>query len=303
MKYDHDGTSGTADGRTRDRVVRLLLEGGSATAAELSRQLGVSPAAIRRHLDAMVADGIITPTESRSRGPRGRGRPARRYALTEAGHQAGPNAYSDLAAGALHFLAEVGGASAVTQFADTRAVDLERRVREAVVAAEPADRPAALAEAMTAAGYTASVSELPTGLQICQHHCPVQFVAERFPALCDAETAVLARVLDTHVQRLATIAHGDGVCTTHIPAGHPPAGHPPAGHTAVSHTAADHPPAGTAPGMASRARSDRNGSDQSGSGKDGSARVLPDSAVAGSGPARPASLACPPSSSSEGFAL
>ncbi|WP_462186237.1 helix-turn-helix transcriptional regulator, partial [Frankia sp. CcWB2] len=238
MKYDHDGASGTADGRTRDRVVRLLLEGGSATAAELSRQLGVSPAAIRRHLDAMVADGIITPTESRSRGPRGRGRPARRYALTEAGHHAGPSAYSDLAAGALRFLAEVGGASAVTQFADTRAVDLERRVREAVVAAEPADRPAVLAEAMTAAGYTASVSALPTGLQICQHHCPVQFVAERFPALCDAETAVLARVLDTHVQRLATIAHGDGVCTTHIPAGQIPANHP----------AVSHPAAGTAPG-------------------------------------------------------
>ncbi|WP_261556422.1 helix-turn-helix transcriptional regulator [Frankia tisae] len=222
MKNDHDASGGTADGRTRDRVVRLLLEGGSATAAELSRQLGVSPAGIRRHLDAMVGDGIITPTESRSREPRGRGRPARSYALTEAGHRAGPTAYSDLAAGALRFLAEVIGPSAVSQFAEGRASDLERRVRSAVVAAEPADRPAALAEAMTAAGYTASVSELPTGLQICQHHCPVQFVAERFPALCDAETAALARVLDTHVQRLATIAHGDGVCTTHIPVGAAP---------------------------------------------------------------------------------
>ncbi|MFW6188461.1 MAG: transcriptional regulator, partial [Actinomycetota bacterium] len=27
------------------------------------------------------------------------------------------------------------------------------------------------------------------------------------------------RLLGTHVQRLATIAHGDGVCTTHIPRG------------------------------------------------------------------------------------
>ncbi|MCK9876576.1 HTH domain-containing protein [Frankia sp. AgPm24] len=221
MKNDHDVSAGTADGRTRDRVVRRLLEGGSATAAELSRQLGVSPAGIRRHLDAMVSDGSISPIESRPHGPRGRGRPARRYALTEAGHQAGPSAYSDLAAGALRFLAEVAGPSAISEFADSRAVDLERRVRSAVVAASPQERPAALAEAMTAAGYTASVSELPTGLQICQHHCPVQFVAERFPALCDAETAALARVLDTHVQRLATIAHGDGVCTTHVPAGPP----------------------------------------------------------------------------------
>jgi predicted ArsR family transcriptional regulator len=28
---------------------------------------------------------------------------------------------------------------------------------------------------------------------------------------------VISRLVGTHVQRLATIAHGDGVCTTHIP--------------------------------------------------------------------------------------
>jgi hypothetical protein len=42
-------------------------------------------------------------------------------------------------------------------------------------------------------------------------------VAEKFPELCEAETEVFARLLGTHVQRLATIAHGDGVCTTCIP--------------------------------------------------------------------------------------
>jgi predicted ArsR family transcriptional regulator len=45
----------------------------------------------------------------------------------------------------------------------------------------------------------------------------VQHVAEQFPQLCEAETAALGRLLDVHVQRLATIAHGDGVCTLHIP--------------------------------------------------------------------------------------
>jgi predicted ArsR family transcriptional regulator len=42
-------------------------------------------------------------------------------------------------------------------------------------------------------------------------------VAEKFPELCEAETEVFARLLGTHVQRLATIAHGDGVCTTYVP--------------------------------------------------------------------------------------
>ena len=42
-------------------------------------------------------------------------------------------------------------------------------------------------------------------------------VAEEFPALCEAETEAFSRLLGTHVQRLATLAHGDGVCTTHVP--------------------------------------------------------------------------------------
>ena len=54
-------------------------------------------------------------------------------------------------------------------------------------------------------------------MQICQHHCPVAHVAAEFPQLCEAETRAFERVLGTYVQRLATIAHGDGVCTTHVP--------------------------------------------------------------------------------------
>ncbi|WP_331715029.1 helix-turn-helix domain-containing protein [Auraticoccus cholistanensis] len=63
----------------------------------------------------------------------------------------------------------------------------------------------------------ASTMPAVAGEQLCQHHCPVAHVAERFPELCEVETEAFARVLGVHVQRLATIAHGDGVCTTHVP--------------------------------------------------------------------------------------
>ena len=59
---------------------------------------------------------------------------------------------------------------------------------------------------------------IASGGQLCQHHCPVAHVAAEFPQLCEAETQVISRLVGTHVQRLATIANGDGVCTTHIPA-------------------------------------------------------------------------------------
>ena len=213
-----------ADGPTRERVARLLLELGPSTAAALSDRLGLSPAAIRRHLDAMLAEGTICSRESRGGSRRGRGRPARLFALTDAGHAAGPLAYDDLASSALEFLAESAGEQAVERFAERRAQELAERLASRLPpeAATPVGDLAAVGAALTAEGYAATVHPVPTGVQLCQHHCPVQSVAARFPQLCEAETAALSRLLGTHVQRLATIAHGDGVCTTHVPATHVP---------------------------------------------------------------------------------
>jgi hypothetical protein len=45
----------------------------------------------------------------------------------------------------------------------------------------------------------------------------VQHVAAEFPQFCDAETDAFSRLLGVHVQRLATLAHGEHVCTTFIP--------------------------------------------------------------------------------------
>ena len=225
-------TEPSTDGRTRTRVQALLLELGPSTAAVLGEHLALTGAGVRRHLDALLADGTVTLREPRSvrlREPRTaaakRGRPARLYALSDAGHAAGPAGYDDLAAAALRFLAEHGGPEAVRRFADERVAELERRYDAQLAGVSATERPAALAAALSADGYAASTTELTTGLtnghspgvQLCQHHCPVQQVAAEFPQLCEAETAALGRLLDSHVQRLATIAHGDGVCTTYIP--------------------------------------------------------------------------------------
>ncbi len=208
------------DGRTRDRVTQLLLERGHATAAELGEELGLSPAAIRRHLDAMLADGLVTSEVQPVRGHRGRGRPARMFALTEQARvTCAPHTYDDLATAALRWIAQHGGREAVARFAEEQVAQLEQRCRTAMAGArdEPLARAEALAEALSAEGYAASASTIATGGQLCQHNCPVAHVAAEFPQLCEAETQVIGRLVGTHVQRLATIANGDGVCTTHIP--------------------------------------------------------------------------------------
>jgi predicted ArsR family transcriptional regulator len=211
---------GGADCRTRDRVAQLLLAHGATTATELGEALGVSPAAVRRHLDAMADDGDVISREQVVRGHRGRGRPARVFMLTEAARvRTGRHTYDDLATSALRWLAEHGGPDAVAAFATDQVAALETRCRTAMEGAgdEPLARAEALARALTAEGYAASASVIATGGQLCQHHCPVAHVAAEFPQLCEAETQAISKLVGTHVQRLATIAHGDGICTTHIP--------------------------------------------------------------------------------------
>jgi predicted ArsR family transcriptional regulator len=207
-------------------VSGLLLEHGPQSAAELAARLGISPAAVRRHLDGLAAAGAVTEREAPG-SQRGRGRPARRFALTDAGRSTFPHAYDDLALTALRFVAEHGGPEAVRAVAEQQLSGLAQRCSTAVdTALEQAardgagatvDRAQVLAAALTAEGYAATASAISSGGQLCQHHCPVAHVAAEFPQLCEAETAVISRLVGTHVQRLATIAHGDGICTTHIP--------------------------------------------------------------------------------------
>lgn len=210
------GQSG--EGRTRQEVARLLLEQGPITAVAVAEQLGLSAPAVRRHLDALVAEGEAQARDSSRHGRRGRGRPAKQFLLTEVGRARFGHAYDDLAVAALKFLAETGGEQAVRSFAEQRMATLVGHHQEALRAGrDPAERAAALADALTREGYAASTRHVGTGEQLCQHHCPVAHVAADFPQLCEAETAAFAELLGTHVQRLATIANGDAACTTHVP--------------------------------------------------------------------------------------
>jgi predicted ArsR family transcriptional regulator len=205
---------------TRDAIARLILEHGPATASTLSQSLALTPAGIRRHLELLVADGILEAREPRTASARGRGRPSKVFLMTDTGRAQFEHTYDDLAVSALRFMASHSGEHLVASFAQSRADDIETKANEYIEqnrTSRKNDKVALLAEFLTDQGYAASVEDRGLGEEICQHHCPIAHVASAYPQLCEAETQAFSRLLGTHVQRLATIAHGDGVCTTYIP--------------------------------------------------------------------------------------
>jgi len=211
--------------RTRDRVRQTIAEDGPVTALALASFLGLTPAAVRRHLDLLAEQGAIEAHEPAGGSRRGRGRPARTYVLSETGHADMDSDYDDVATSALRFLAEHAGADAVDAFARERIAKLEVRHAVALAAAgeDVTARAQALATTLTAEGFAASTRPVGAGtplagVELRQGHCPLQHVADQFPAFCDVETDAFSRLLGVDVQRVTTRSHGDRVCTTFIPA-------------------------------------------------------------------------------------
>src|ERR1700675_1326971 len=70
---------------TRARIARLILENGPVTASGLSTRLNLTPAAVRRHLDNLLADGMIETRTARRPASRGRGPPAKLFGRPRGG--------------------------------------------------------------------------------------------------------------------------------------------------------------------------------------------------------------------------
>lgn len=213
---EHD-TADRANGSTRSQVMSILLKQGPVAAADIGTELGLSPAGVRRHLDKLVEDGLAETCAPRAVAgdQASRGRPAKHFQLTDEGREHFGTSYDTLALEAVDVIASIGGEEAVREFARRRVEHMFAEIDPDPKGAVEAVR--SVAAALEAHGYEPSIRRTPVGIQLCQHHCPVSAVAAAHPELCEAEHEAIARIVDTHVQPLALIADGHGICTTNIP--------------------------------------------------------------------------------------
>jgi predicted ArsR family transcriptional regulator len=192
-------------------VLELLKRNGQLTVAQLHEILDVSRVAVRRHLEALQAEGLVRQTTRAL----GRGRPAHLYALTEAGHELFPRNYQQLASQLLEAaLAELGPATVERLFAHRRR-SLAHQYAERTSGRDLAELATELAAIQDENGYMARCE--PAGEDryvVREHNCAISGVARAHPSACNNELALFRQLAgpDVEVERISHIQSGDRDC-------------------------------------------------------------------------------------------
>lgn len=203
---------------TRLDLVVLLRARPGVTVAELAEELGLTGMGVRRHLDALAAEGLAESVEPARRGL---GRPAAGWRLTATGLELLPRHYEAIALDLLEDLVDHGGVEAVEAVFDRRRDKLAAQYEAELAGTRTTrERVAGLARIRDEAGYMASWSEAAgpaKGVEeftLSEANCAVHRVAERYPAVCRMELALLRQVMgpDMEVTRTAHTMSGDNEC-------------------------------------------------------------------------------------------
>lgn len=203
----------------RDRVLFHLKTRGPQTAADLARRLEVTPMAVRQHLAALAAEGLVASADER----RKVGRPARLWSLAAAAARRFPDAHADLTVEMLKALRSTFGEDGLDRIVTERG----RQQREAYAARMPPsqagieEKVAALAGIRDGEGYMAEWTRDGDGAwMLVENHCPVCAAATACQGFCRDELAMFRALLsdDVTVTRSEHLLSGARRCAYRIEA-------------------------------------------------------------------------------------
>lgn len=205
---------------TRRGLLERLKRDGGQDAGALAAALGVSAMAVRQHLYALEAEGLVAFEEE----ARPLGRPAKLWRLTAAADRFFPDAHADLTLSLLGALRGAFGEAGLEKLLAVRTAEQIAQYGERVCPADPlAARLAALAAIRSEEGYMAAVlDDGSEGFLFVENHCPVCAAAKVCQGLCASELEVFRSVLgpDATVERSDHILAGARRCAYRVrPAG------------------------------------------------------------------------------------
>ena len=196
---------------TRTSLLERVVELGGATVAQLSNELDISDATVRRHLDRLEAEGLLQ-VEALRRGP---GRPSYLYRATDTGVRAVRDHTPELAERLLTEMARLQiEKSALSEALSDQVADahraevpdgsLEQRVDAVVVALRPE-------------GILDHWQRNGDELKLVNNACPYLGAATTNSCVCDADRLVIEKLLGVEVEQTLRLAEGDDGCVYIVP--------------------------------------------------------------------------------------
>ena len=197
---------------TAEQTLFLIKTRGPQTAQQLAALLDLTSMGARRQLEAWQEKGMLTYEEVADK----RGRPSRRWLLTEAGHARFPDRHADLTVQLIDQVRGLFGDAGLDKLIAAREAVSEQQYRVHLRNASGLpERVAALVQARSSEGYMAEVETRDDGsLLLVENHCPICAAARQCQQFCRSELDLFQRVLgpDCSVGRVEHMLNGARRC-------------------------------------------------------------------------------------------
>lgn len=201
---------------TRDQILSLLWARGEATVVELAEALEMSPAAVRRHLDGLRAEGSVDVKSRRHP----IGRPSFVFYLTEQAEERNSAAYSRLLLRMFQELSGLeqadvsgqGGSEVLDRVFDGIAARLAQEHQREVLGASLEERVVQISDALRAEGILDGWTKEADGFRLLNSSCPYRRAAEATGGACRLDRLAIQNLLGVPVEQVGRVIDGDPYC-------------------------------------------------------------------------------------------
>lgn len=191
---------------TRDRILEYVIQHRETRVEDLAEELGITTAAVRRHLDNLRADDLVDARTIRQ----ATGRPYYAYFATEKATQGVPPAYADLLERMLRSLGERDDVIATVMTSVARSLAEKHMHEVAGLSAE--ELAAQVTASLKAEGILENWRSEADGIHLVNGRCPYHKAAEISKLPCEADRKTIELLLGHDVEQLNRIVDGAACC-------------------------------------------------------------------------------------------
>jgi DeoR family transcriptional regulator, suf operon transcriptional repressor len=195
---------------TKEKILNHIKANIQMTVLELSAQLNITEMAVRRHLQVLETDGLLSSFMKKNM----TGRPSKVFQLSELGEDFFPKQYKQIG---MDLLQEINrlDASIINQAIVSRQERLVNRYRGRFKDKSFIGQINELAKIQSEMGFMAEVNETDSEevAQIRQSNCPYLEIAKDFPEICRNEHKFYEELLHTkNIEKISSLSRGDSCC-------------------------------------------------------------------------------------------